>query len=102
MLITGMEGIGPIQKNTARRVSAGRAHRSERPGSRYDHYTLSQAAAQEESGTFRELAARLSQQVRTTNTTGKIQELRQAVRSGSYQIDARETAARMLLLEGEE
>ena len=46
--------------------------------------------------------ASLSYQVRTHNTTGKIQELRQEVRSGQYQISPRETAARMLLLEAEE
>ena len=46
--------------------------------------------------------AGLSQQVRTFNTTGKIQDLRQQVASGEYRPDARETAARMLLLsEGE-
>lgn len=99
MLITGTEGITPIQKNTARRVSRTGAERSERRGGRYDCYTLSQASGQEESGSFRELAARLSQQVRTANTTGKIQELRRQVRSGSYPIDPRETAARMLLME---
>ena len=43
--------------------------------------------------------ASLSQQVRTHNTTGKIQELRRAVSSGEYQIAPRETAARMLLME---
>ena len=48
--------------------------------------------------TFREMAASLSQQVRTYNTTGKIQELRNQVASGTYRPDARETAARMLLL----
>ena len=45
--------------------------------------------------------ANLSYQVRTHNTTGKIQELRGAVRSGEYQISPRETAARMLLLSEE-
>ena len=51
---------------------------------------------------FRDVAAGLSQQVRTFNTTGKIQDLRQQVASGEYRPDARETAARMLLLsEGE-
>ena len=54
------------------------------------------------SSTFRDVAAGLSQQVRTFNTTGKIQDLRQQVASGEYRPDARETAARMLLLsEGE-
>ena len=39
-----------------------------------------------------------SQQVRTFNTTGKIQDLRDQVASGTYRPDARETAARMLLM----
>ena len=100
MLITGIEGVGPIQKNTAAgRAGATGAQQAARRRGRYDHYTLSQTAVREESGSFRELAARLSQQVRTTNTTGKIQELRQEVRAGSYRIDPRETAARMLLME---
>jgi anti-sigma28 factor (negative regulator of flagellin synthesis) len=43
-------------------------------------------------------AASLSQQVRTTNTTGKIQELRQQVASGAYQPNAQEIARRMLLM----
>ena len=47
-------------------------------------------------------AASLSQQVRTFNTTGKIQELRSQVASGDYRPDARETAARMLLLSEDE
>jgi anti-sigma28 factor (negative regulator of flagellin synthesis) len=48
------------------------------------------------------MAAVLSRQVRTQNTTGKIQDLRRQVESGEYRPDARETAARMLLLaEGE-
>ena len=60
------------------------------------------AVCEEESGSFRELAARLSQQVRTANTTGKIQDLRSQVASGEYRPDARETAARMLLLSEDE
>ena len=48
------------------------------------------------------MAASLSQQVRTFNTTGKIQDLRQQVSSGEYRPDARETAARMLLMTEDE
>ena len=102
MLITGMEGILPIQKNTARPVGRARAEQADRRGSRYDHCALSQAPGQEESVSFRELAARLSRQVRTANTTGKIQELRAQVSSGEYRVDAREVAARMLLMEVDE
>ena len=99
MLITGTEGILPIQKNTAGRIARTGPQRTERRSSRYDHYALSQAPGQEESSSFRELAARLSQQVRTTNTTGKIQELRRQVQAGTYPVDPRGTAARMLLIE---
>ena len=64
--------------------------------SSFDHLTLS--AGQEAGPDFRELAANLSGQVRNFNTTGKIQELRNQVASGAYRPDARETAARMLLM----
>ena len=67
----------------------------------FDQITLSAPAGQAEP-TFRELAASLSHQVRTFNTTGRIQDLRRQVASGEYRPDARETAARMLLMtEGE-
>lgn len=101
MHITGPEGFSPIQKKTARPVTYAGLSRRQAQDGYYDHYTASVPAGQTGSS-FREAVAGLSYQVRTHNTTGKIQELRQAVRSGSYQIDARETAARMLLLEGEE
>lgn len=67
----------------------------------FDQITLSAPAGQA-APTFRELAASLSHQVRTFNTTGRIQDLRRQVASGEYRPDARETAARMLLMtEGE-
>ena len=47
----------------------------------------------------RALAADLARQVRTTNTTGKIQELRHQVQTGEYQVSPRELAHRMLLME---
>ena len=99
MLITGPEGFSPIQKKTAR-PAAFPGRRQVQDGY-YDQYTASAPAAQSGSS-FRDAVASLSYQVRTHNTTGKIQELRQEVRSGQYQISPRETAARMLLLEAEE
>ena len=100
MIITGTEGCLPIQKKTAQPASAASAARRMSRSGRYDCYTLSAPAEQ---NSFRELAASLAQQVRTHNTTGKIQELRSQVRSGQYSIEPRETAARMLFLteEGE-
>ena len=101
MLVTRREGFStaPISAGAVRRGSATRARAAE--GS-YDQITLSTQGGQEANPTFRDLAAALSQQVRTYNTTGKIQELRRQVMAGEYRPDARETAARMLLLsEGE-
>ena len=82
MIITGPEGYLPVQKKTARRVSP---------------------AAEQDGRSFREAVANLSYQVRPHNTPGKIQELRRQVSAGEYQVEPRETAARMLLLmeEGE-
>lgn len=101
MLITGPEGFSPIQKKTARPAASPGPGRRQVQDGYYDQYTASAPAAQSGSS-FRDAVASLSYQVRTHNTTGKIQELRGAVRSGEYQISPRETAARMLLLEAEE
>ena len=98
MLVTRREGFStvPVQAGKPRGTGAGRARTSE--GS-YDRISLS--AGQEKAPAFRAMAATLSRQVRTCNTTGKIQDLRRQVASGEYRPDARETAARMLLM-GEE
>ena len=44
----------------------------------------------------RELVSRLSHEVRTATTTGRIQELRRAVSAGEYHPDAEEIAKRLL------
>ena len=49
-----------------------------------------------------DLTARLSQEVRARPTSGELRALQAQVASGTYQPDARETAARMLLLCEEE
>lgn len=101
MLITRREGFpsAPIAAGTVRSAGAKRVRPQER---KFDQITLSAQTGQAAGPTFREMAAGLSQQVRTFNTTGKIQELRRQVAAGEYCPDARETAARMLLIsEGE-
>ena len=100
MLITRRDRIstGPVAAPGAARPSG--TKRAKGTESSFDHLTLS--AGQEASPAFRDLAASLSQQVRTFNTTGKIQELRSQVASGTYRPDARETAAQMLLLTEEQ
>ena len=68
---------------------------------RFDQLALSQ----EPDGEIRfrmDLVSRLSREVRTATTTGEIQALRQQVQSGSYQPDATDIAARMLLMKGAE
>ena len=100
MKINAAETYLPVQANSPYRPSG--STRSAAQDGRYDQFSVSPGAAQDR-GSFREMAASLSYQVRTYNTTGKIQELRRQVRSGEYQIAPRETAARMLLMmeEGE-
>ena len=45
-----------------------------------------------------EMVGRLSQEVRTANTTGDIQELRRKVSAGEYRPDPMAIAGRMLFL----
>ena len=95
MLIQGTEGFLPLQNNTARPAVRG-GQRALKQDCRYDHISVSAPSGERD---FREAVASLSYQVRTHNTTGKIQELHRQVAAGEYRADARETAARMLLLE---
>ena len=99
MFVTRRErfSAAPIAAGGPRTAGTKRAKATE---SSFDQITLS--AGQAAGPAFRDLAASLSQQVRTFNTTGKIQDLRGQVASGEYRPDARETAARMLLLSEDE
>ena len=102
MLMIGTEGISPIQKKAAFPRTAAGAERSRRPDGKYDRFAPSDPLGQEERRSFLDAVSDLSRQVRTANTTGKIQELRAQVSAGEYRVDAREVAARMLLMEVEE
>jgi len=97
MQIKGTEGFRPIDASSPRIGGVSAAARIQPQNACYDHFSVSSPAAQDRSS-FKELVANLSYQVRTCNTTGKIQELRRQVSAGEYQIEPRETAARMLLL----
>ena len=88
--------ISPILPSGVRSSGVQGGHSTE--GS-FDQITLSVAT---DRNAFRQMVSDLSYQVRTHNTTGKIQQLRRQVSAGEYRPDAMETAARMLLLgEGE-
>lgn len=95
MLQIRSEGYLPLQSAQSRAVCTGRKT-TQTSGGRYDQVSLTREGAGD--SRFLREAASLSRQVRTTNTTGKIQELRRQVASGAYQPDARETARRMLLM----
>lgn len=100
MQVNGTKSYLSVKKSTARPASVSAQGRSQAQDGYYDHFSVSSSAAQDRSS-FRNMVASLSHQVRTYNTTGKIQELRRQVSAGEYQIEPRETAARMLLLTGE-
>ena len=88
--------ISPILPGSVRPAGA-QGTESARGGSgSFDQITLSVPA---DRNAFRQMVGNLAYQVRTHNTTGKIQELRRAVSSGEYRASPRETAARMLLME---
>lgn len=97
MLIYGPEGVKPIQTKTVR--SAARRDRTmvSQPDGCYDRFSPSAAGG--DGGSFRDLVASLSREVRTCNTTGKIQDLHRQVSTGEYAVSPREVAARMLLME---
>ena len=46
-----------------------------------------------------ELRGKISNEVRTATTSGQVAALREQVQNGTYQVDARETARKMLLME---
>ncbi|MBE7005196.1 MAG: flagellar biosynthesis anti-sigma factor FlgM [Ruminococcaceae bacterium] len=63
---------------------------------RFDSVTLSEDGVR---GSFEmELRSKLSQEVRTATSSGQVAALREQVRNGTYQVDAREIARKMLLL----
>lgn len=100
MQINGTKGYMSVKKSTARPASVSALGRAQAQDGYYDHFSVSSPAAQDR-GSFRDMVASLSYQVRTCNTTGKIQELHRQVSAGEYRIEPRETAARMLLMMGE-
>ncbi len=97
MLIYGPEGVKPIQTKTVRSA----ARRGSAPAVQSDGYydRFSPSAAEGGGSSFRDLIASLSREVRTCNTTGKIQDLHRQVQAGEYAVSPREVAARMLLME---
>lgn len=102
MQISRTEGFSPVQPAAPRLTGAAQGDRARTQEGCYDQLTLSASTRGEEGRSFRAVAADLARQVRTHNTTGKIQELRRQVQTGEYHVSPREIAARMLLMEAGE
>lgn len=100
MQVNGTKSYLSVKKSAVRPTGVSASGRTQPQDGYFDQFSVSSSAVQDR-GSFREMVASLSHQVRTCNTTGKIQELRRQVSAGEYQIKPRETAARMLLLLGE-
>lgn len=92
--------IPPKVYPTAERENRVRTARASQGAEQYDSVTLSHQASGE-SRFHMELVGRLTQEVRTTTTTGDIQALRRQVSSGAYSPDPMAIARRILFL-GEE
>ena len=93
MQITRHEGyISPILPSGVRSSGVQGGHSTE--GS-FDQITLSAAT---DRNAFRQMVSDLAYQVRTHNTTGKIQQLRRQVSAGEYRPDPMAIAGRMLLM----
>ena len=80
-------------------AQAGGAAKLQRGGAsrRFDSITLSGGDGTR--GSFEmELRSRISQEVRTATSSGQIAALREQVQNGTYQVDARAIAQKMLLV----
>lgn len=77
--------------------SAAKLQRSD-AGRRFDSILLSTGERARSSYEL-ELRGKISQEVRTATSSGQVAALREQVQSGTYQVDAREIAKKMLLME---
>lgn len=96
MKIAGNNNLGAMaQVGMAKAVSA---EKKIQATGQFDQINFSQSKLEGSDRIQQEVASKISHEVRTHNTTSKIAELREQVQSGTYQMDARETASRMLLM----
>lgn len=102
MLTTSGSGpissIGPAKTYYTR--TERESHTSAAQGPQYDSVSLS-SLPEGKSRFHMDMVSRLSQEIRTSTTTGDIQALRQQVASGTYTPDPMAIAARILFLSEE-
>lgn len=102
MKIYGANLSGMSEAARVYQSQAGGAAKVKRDGapSRFDSVMLSARSESAPSVYEMELRSRLSQEVRTATSVGQVAQLREQVQSGTYEVDAREIARKMLLLGG--
>lgn len=98
---SGSRPITAFQMPKAYQTSPPQNHvTSSSPASQYDSASFSAIA--DAASRFRmDTVSRLTQEVRTATTTGKLQELRKSVASGEYVPDPAEIAKRILFISEE-
>ena len=96
---SGYGAISPIVPAKLYRTSADREVRTQIAAGqgKYDSVTLTSVPTRA-SRFHMDMVSRLSQEVRTANTTGDIHALRQSVAAGGYTPDPAAMAGRLLLL----
>ncbi len=100
MQITGNSGLlGMAQANKAKVSGNKQQNYVPQEAAQFDQITFSMQGKLEGGDKVQqEACTRISNEVRTHNTTSKIAQLREEVQQGTYVADARETASRMLLM----
>lgn len=96
---SGPKGVSPVglSKTYYAKTKQGAAGKTSVSHGNYDSATFSHPVEGEQALQM-SLVSRLSHEVRTTTTTGDIQELRRQVASGQYRPDPMAMAGRMLFL----
>lgn len=94
--ISSIAPTNKVYRSKAEREGRTQAASSSLGHDSYDSVTLSQPS--QNNRFHMDLVSRLSQEVRTSTTTGDIAKLRQQVASGEYTPDPMSIAARMLFL----
>lgn len=100
MKIEGNSGFSPLNAlNKAKNTQGAFQTEQMEKGASFDQISLEHSEKLDSNSRIQqELAAKISYEVRTHNTTGKIAQLKEEVQAGTYTMDASETAARMLLM----
>lgn len=97
MMINGLPNIGATAK-AAKTRSTGKGNFAAAVTETQAQRHFDQVSIKTDGSFQKELQSRISQEVRCATTTGTITALREQVQAGTYQVDAKEIARRMLFI----